>query len=575
MKKNVMLLFLAAAIVIVGWFFKERLFQGKTANEISIAINNPVRTFDPVNAFDDDSLSVIGQSLDTLYQYHYLKRPYEVVPSLADGMPQILEDGKVYIIKIKQGIFYHDQTPFFKQNRVVRAQDFIIQIKRLAFAPLKSVGKWLFSGKIKGFDDFSKSVGSSFEKMLNTPISGVTAMDDYTLKIELTHPEPNLLYFLSMTFTTPVPEELVVKYKNDLSKIVVGTGAYFLKELKENRYTFERNPQYRKELYPSSGDRYANTQNLLTSSKERLPFIDKVYFKVISDDKKKWEAFLDGELDVLSVPKSYLPIVSGHSKEFEKKKRSLGFEVKYFTTISSRWLGFNMEDPIIGKNKNLRLAIAHAINYDKYIELLTNNTSLKANSIYNPSIPGYDPSYQKKYSYDLEKAKDFLKKSNVDLSQFVLTYSTRGTQQIHFNEAEFIKEQLAAIGIRVRVEVQSFSDFIKKGRAGKMQFFTDQWIYDYPDAENIIQLLISKNAPGVNKSQYRNKRVDELYQRLAVTLNKEQRALIMSEIETLVEADLPWVMLMYESSYVLSSKHIENFRKSFFIRNYIKYLKKR
>lgn len=575
MNKNAILAGVVFVAAVSGWFFKNKIFHSKVVNEISIAINNPVKSFDPVNAFNDDSLSVISQSLDTLYQYHYLKRPYEVVPCLAEGMPQILEEGKVYLIKIKKDIYYHKQTEFFKQDRVVRAQDFILQIKRLAFNPLKSVGRWLFSGKIKGFDEFSKKVGNSFEKMLSTPLEGVTALDDYTLKIELNYPEPNLLYFLSMTFTTPVPEELLVKYKNDLSKVIVGTGAYYVKELSSNQYTFERNSSYRKELYPSSGDRYANTQNLLTSSKEKLPFIDKVYFKVISDDKMKWESFMKGELDVLSVPKSFLPIVSGYSKDFEKKKRKLDFEVKYFTTISSRWLGFNMQDPILGKDLNLRLAIAHAINYDKYIELLTNNTSLKANSIYNPSIPGYNPSYQKKYKYDVKKAKEYLKASKVDLDKFVLTYSTRGTQQIHFNEAEFIKEQLALIGIRVRVEVQSFSDFIKKGRAGKMQFFTDQWIYDYPDAENIVQLLISKNAPGVNKSQYKNPNIDELYKKLAVTLNKESRFKLMSEIESYVEADLPWVMLMYESSYVLSSSHIENFRKSFFIRNYIKYLKKR
>lgn len=575
MNKNIIIAIVFIVFAVSGWFYKDQIFGNDIVNEVRISINNPVKTLDPVNAFDDDSLSVIGQSLDTLYQYHYLKRPYEVVPSLADGMPHITDDGKTYVIKIKQGIFYHDKTPFYKKQRVVKAQDFITQIKRLAFLPLKSVGKWLFSGKIKGFDKFSKSVGSDFSKMLKQPIEGLTAIDDYTLKIDLENPEPNLLYFLSMTFTTPIPEEIVIKYKNDLSNIIVGTGAYYLESFNKLEYIFVKNPMYRKELYPSAGDRYANTQHLLASSKERLPFIDKVYFKVISDERKRWNAFMQGELDVLSVPQSYLSEVSGLSKKFEKLKKEKGFEVKYFTTISSRWFGFNMDDPVIGKNKNLRYAIAHAINYDKYIELLTNNTSLKANSIFNPSIPGYNPSYQKKYSYDLDKARNFLKKSKIDVNKFVLTYSTRGTQQVHFNEAEFIKQQLAVIGIRVRVEVQSFSDFIKRGRAGNMQFFTDQWIYDYPDAENILQLLVSKNAPGINKSQYRNKKVDKLYSKLAVTLNREERFKIMYEIETIVEDELPWIMLMYESSYVLKSQHLDNFRKSFFIRNYLKYLKKK
>lgn len=572
MKKSYIVLSVIT-LLLVGWATKLYYSSHNLNNELTISLNNPVKSFDPVVAFNDDSLSVIGQSLDTLYQYHYLKRPYEVIPSLADGMPQITEDGKVYTIKIKQGIFYHDQTEFFKDKRVVKAKDFILQIKRLAFRPLKSVGTWLFSGKLKGFDKFSKEVGDDFQKMLETPMEGLSALDDYTLRVELEKPEPNLLYFLSMTFTTPVPEELVLKYNNDLSRVIVGTGAYYFSSM-ENGYTFLRNKMYRKELYPSAGDRYANTQKLLHSSKEKIPFLDKVHFKVIKDDKEKWNAFIEGDLDVLSVPKSYLTEVSGRSKSFEEIKRDLQFEVKYFTTISSRWLGFNMKHPLLGKNKNLRMAIAHAINYEKYIELLTNNTSLKANSIFNPSIPGYNPSHQKNYLYDVEKAKEYLKKSKINTDKFVITYSTRGTQQIHFNEAEFLKQQLSNIGIKVRIKVQSFSEFIKRGRAGTLDFFTDQWIYDYPDAENIIQLLISKNAPGINKSQYKNRKVDKLYNQLAVTLNKEKRYKLMYEVEEEVEKDMPWIMLMYESSYVLHKKELKNFRKSFFIRNYLKYLRK-
>ncbi|MCO4756336.1 MAG: hypothetical protein KC478_17785, partial [Bacteriovoracaceae bacterium] len=61
----------------------------------------------------------------------------------------------------------------------------------------------------------------------STPMQGITALDKRTLKIELTRPEPNMLYFLSMIFTTPVPEEVIVKFNNDLSEVLVGTGAFY------------------------------------------------------------------------------------------------------------------------------------------------------------------------------------------------------------------------------------------------------------------------------------------------------------------------------------------------------------
>jgi oligopeptide transport system substrate-binding protein len=571
-RKYIAAFLIVFSILGVGFYlYSKNLISNKT---ISLAINYPLKTFDPVHVFDEDGLSVIGQSLDTLYQYHYLKRPYEVVPSLAESMPTLTDEGRTYLIKIKPDIYYHDPKGILPTARKVKAHDFVLQIKRLAFNPLKSVGRWLFAGKILGFDDFSNKVKDDFDLLLKLPMEGVTALDDLTLEIKLKNPEPNLLYFLSMTFTAPVPEELILKYNNDLGKVMLGTGAYYLDEIAPDRYSFKNNKQFRRELYPSAGDRYANTQKLLTSSKEILPFLDEITFYVIEDEQVRWNAFMSGKLDVLSVPKSYLNEVSSNTEKFEILKKKLDFEVKYFTTISSRWLGFNMQDPVLGKNLHLRKAIAYAIDNEKYIELLTNNTSLKANSIYNPSIPGYEPIHNRPYNFNLEIAKKHLEQSRINLDEFILTYSTRGKQPIHFEEAEFIKNQLAQIGLKVKIEVLEFSDFIKKGRAGQMQFFTDQWIYDYPDAENILQLLISQNYPGINKSGYINKKVDDLYKRLAVTLNKADRFVLMGDIEKIVEADLPWVMLMYESTYVIYSKRIQNFRKSFFIRNFLKYVKK-
>lgn len=570
---------LASLIIVAGfaggvWSVKDRFIAGEVDKTLKMALSRPIKSFDPAIAFNDDSLKVIGQSFETLYQYHYLKRPYEVIPLLAEGMPKISSDGRTYTIKIKEGVQYHNHSGVFKGPRYVKAQDFINQIKRLAFKPIKSTGTWLFSGKIRGFDEFSKEVGDSFEKMLSTPIAGVKAMDDLTLRIELTRPEPNMLYFLCMTFTTPVPKELLEANNNDLTETLVGTGAFYLESKYGNELTFKKNTNYRPEKYPSAGDRYANTQKLLISSSERLPFLDGIVFKTIEDEGKRWDAFMNGELDILSVPKKFLVNIVQGDSEVKEDLQERGIKIKHFSSISSRWLGFNMSDPILGKNLSLRKAIAHAIDFDQYIEVMSNNTNLKANSIFNPSIPGYNPSRQMSYHYDLEKAKELLKEAGFKAGELELTYSTRGSQSIHMEEANFIKDQLSNIGINVKVNVLDFSEFLKKGRAGELQFFTDNWIYDYPDAENVLQLLVSSNAPGINKSVYKNSQVDSLYNKLVKTLEKHTRLSIMREIENVVDREVPWVMLMFESSYILHSPHIKNFRKSYFIRNHLKYIKK-
>ena len=104
-------------------------------------------------------------------------------------------------------------------------------------------------------------------------------------------------------------------------------------------------------------------------------------------------------------------------------------------------------------------------------------------------------------------------------------------------------------------------------------FFTDNWLFDYPDGENILQLLVSSNFPGVNKSAYSNAKIDDLYNELKQTSNLDQRDKIIHQMEEIVFDDLPWIPMMYESSFVIQYPEIKNFRKSSIIRNYVKYLK--
>ena len=104
-------------------------------------------------------------------------------------------------------------------------------------------------------------------------------------------------------------------------------------------------------------------------------------------------------------------------------------------------------------------------------------------------------------------------------------------------------------------------------------FFTDNWLFDYPDGENILQLLVSTNFPGVNKSGYSNPKVDALYTTLKETSNVDVKDKIFHEMEEIVFQDLPWIPMMYESSFVVQYPELKNFRKSSMIRNYVKYLK--
>jgi oligopeptide transport system substrate-binding protein len=577
MKKRTLLFFLLfLGLIGLGYLGWTKLkFNSGNPSLLSLSLDNAFDSFDPAKAYSDDSLIVASQVLEPLYQYHYLKRPYEIQPLVAEALPLFEEKDTVLRIKLKKKIFYHEHPSFKGKPRYLKADDFVVQFKRLAMKSLKSPGKSLFSGLILGFDEYGDKIHEDWKKIKTTPLEGVVAVDDSTLIIRMSRAEPNMIYYLALNFAVPVPWEIVEYEENKLDKVLVGTGPYEYSGLKDNYFGMKKFANYRQDFYPTSGDRYANVEKLLDSSKEKIPFIDEVRFYVTSQEEERWAMFLKRDIDLLTVPKTFIPKLYDSHGELSAELKSKEIKLKHFPILANRWLSFNMKHPLVGKNDFLRRAIAYAIDYSKYVQVLSQNTNLRANSILVPGISGYLPAKDFRFKYDPALAKEYLNQAGFDKPEKMPTivYSTRGNQSIHLMEAEFIKQHLEAIGLKVEIEVLSFPDFIRKGRAGELMFFTDNWLFDYPDGENILQLLVSRNFPGINKSAYSNPRVDELYDELKQTTNLDQRDRIIHQMEEIVFNDLPWIPLMYESSFVLQYPEIKNFRKSSIIRNYVKYLK--
>ena len=76
--------------------------KGNYKNVLNLAIRDEIPTFDPSSAYDVVSSTVMYQTYEQLYEYHYLKRPFALKPLLAKGMPKIENDGKRYIINIQK-----------------------------------------------------------------------------------------------------------------------------------------------------------------------------------------------------------------------------------------------------------------------------------------------------------------------------------------------------------------------------------------------------------------------------------------------------------------------------------------
>ncbi|MGZ3789934.1 MAG: ABC transporter substrate-binding protein [Bacteriovorax sp.] len=575
MKRLVPALFFACLLL----FSCTKKEEGRTNKSLRMALTSEVSTLDPVNSYDNVSGLVIYNVYEQLYEYHYLNRPYELRPLLAESMPLIENQGKRYVIKLKKDVRYHDHPAFNGKMRTVKAEDFITQFKRLSYAPLNSTGWWIIDGIVAGVNDFKKTVGNDFNKFKTTPIKGVTAPDDYTLVIDLLQPSPQFIYKLAMSFISPVPLEVVEYEKNDLSIHPVGTGPFFLKKIDPAKeIVLAKFNNYHESFYPAEGDRYANSRGLLKDSGEKIPFIDSIVFKIIKDNSVRYELFVKNELDFIVLPQEFYSQVFDDVGNLKEKIKSTDIRLQTMPTLTYWWLAFNMRDPLLGKNLNLRKAIAHAIDMNKYIQLFTNNTGQKANSILPPGILGYDPSSTLPYDFNRETAKDFLAKAGYPGGKNLpeIVYDTRAESKISNDQADFFKEELSKIGIKVKIVKNNFKQYLEKSRTGHLQFFQDGWTLDYPDAENIFQLLVSANyPPGPNASFYTNKEFNQMYDRLSKLPDGDEKRKLIVKMEKAVNEDLPWIMQYYSRNFILYHDYVKNFRPSDLVWSYPKYLRVR
>lgn len=548
----------------------------KKTDTIEISLPGEISTIDPAACYDTICYVPVAQVYESLFEFNYLKRPYSLRPLLAEGFPIISKDRLTYTFELKKQIPYHD-SKLVPKGREVKAQDIVNQIKRLAFKGGNSRGFWLFDGKIIGLNEWREKVGSDLDLFLSEKVSGLSTPDDHTLIIRLKQPYPQLLYALAMNFTSPIPEEAIKATKNDFTSEAIGTGAYFITKYNPTQgVDLKKFEPYKTSTYPSEGDEWAQTHGLLKDARAKLPFMDKVRLVVIKEAQTEWLNFLKKKIDIINLTKDHYHVSLTKDGKLKPEIIEDKITLQASPTLIYWWLAFNMNDPIVGNNLNLRKAIAHGVNIDKYIELFTYNVAQKANSIYPPGIPGYSPKFELPYKYDLIAAKEYLKKAGYPEGKGLppLKFDIRGSDTRRRQMGEFIQQELRQLGITVEIQINTFPAFLEKARKGELQFWQGGWVLDYPDAENVLQLLSKQNLPpGQNYFNFVNENYDRLFKELREMEDGKKKFELMEKMEKIVNAELPWVMQYYSRNYILVHDYVENFMYSDIIYNNLKYMK--
>ncbi len=578
MKKAIPLLFLSLC------FFSLFSCAGdKQASEnvLRLALSSELPGFDPVHAGDGTSVDVQAQIMEPLFQYSYLKRPYQLEPLIAEAMPQVSGDQLTYTIKLKKGVLFQDD-PAFKatdgKGRELVAEDFIFQFKRIADVNNKSSGWSFFDGRIKGLNEFRKMTQKTNKPDYSYPVEGLKALDKYTLQIKLIEPYPQLMYVLAMPYSVPMAKEVLDAYGEEIINHPVGTGPFKMQLwVRNSQLVLVRNPSFRGETYPVEGEAEDKVEGNLEDAGKPIPFVDKVQYSFIMEDQPLWLNFMKGKLDFGGIPKDNYDKAVTRERELSPEMKAKGIILRKSAVPMIGYIGFNMEDAVLGKNKYLRQALCLSFDVKKYIELFSNNRASAAQMIIPPDFEGYDPKYVHPYlRYDLKKAAELLEKAGFPGGKGLpaLQLDIGSTDSTVRQMAEFIVKQFAQIGVVVTVNAMTWPQFLDKLNRRNVQIFALAWSGDYPDAENFLQLLYGPNAsPGNNHSHYSNPAFDSLYDTIRVMPPSPQRTLLYKKMAMMINEDCPLLFTSNPIGFGLRYQWVHNSKRHFFANNVLKYIR--
>jgi len=535
--------------------------------------------FDPAGAQDLYSGTIEQAIFETLLTYDYLARPAKVVPLVAEALQQITDNGRTYTIKIRKGIHFTSDPAFKGQKRELVAEDFIYSLKRLIDPRLRSPWAWLVEGKIVGLDELAEVAKKSGNFNYDAKISGLEAIDRYTLRIRLNETDYNLPYVLAHEPTSAVAREVIEKYADESGRAMsnpVGTGPYVLKEwVRSSKIILEANPEFRGFVWDFRPGSDAEDKRIVAEMKgKKMPQVGRIEVSIIEEDQARLLAFEKGQLDIMNMEAPLAPNALDGAT-LKPSLASRGVKLSRFVDPEITYHYWNMRDPVVGglgKEKiALRRAMAMAFNVDDEIRIVRNGQAVEAQFPIPPGVVGHDANYRTIVKFDPASANALLDRFGYktgadgyrglpDGRPLVIRYTSR-PETLGRQQDELWAKAFALIGIRMEVQKMRFPDQLKAEKECKLMMRTASWIADYPDADNFMQLLYSKNIHQTNAACATIPEYDKLYEQSIRMPSSPERDKLYHQMAKIIETYAPWRLDISRYRNMLVQPQVQGYKK--------------
>ena len=480
---------------------------------ITIGTTGKIRTLDPADAYEITSGTFLYNMGDRLYSYK--TNTTKIIPQLATELPTISEDGKTYTMPIREGVIFHDGTPF-------NAEAMAFSLRRFA------------------------ENGGSPSSLLSGVVESIEATGEYELTIKLKKPFAaftSLLTFPGLCAVSPEAYEIGEgKFKSDT---FIGTGPYKLASYGTDSIKLDANPDYWGEQPLNKGvdlQRFSSPANVYT-------------------------AFLTGAVDI-----TYGDLDLDQIADLESQAASKGWQVISERSNGISILTMNLKDEALAKPK-VREAIASLINRPLIQSRVFRGQIEPLYSLIPATLTEfYEPVFQEKYGDgDIAKVKKALDEAGYSAQNpLKLEIWYRSNLKSDADAATTIKafaEQKFADVIDIELKsVESATAYDNLDKGVYPMFILD-WSPDFLDPDNYIQPFLScdkgSEATGCESGEsqlwgsfYYSDRVNELIAQQRQSQNPIKRQQIFAEIQKLLAEDIPFIPLWQGKQYIFAQKNL-------------------
>ena len=468
-----------------------------------------VASLDPTLATSAYDARVASLLYETPLAVDYRARPYRLVPGVCE-LPEVSADGLTYLFR-----FRRDERG--ERLSEVGAADMVRSLERLRDPEKVCPNGWL----VKAVDT-------------------IRALDDATVEIRLKRRQHSFPWLMAQGGAS------IVKPDGD------GTGPFELVRWRKNHEML-----FRRRAPATTGD---------------ADFFEFVRYLIIDDASTQWLMFLKGEIDFLGeISRDNWDAVIGDDGQLDPQLQAAGVELHSMPSLDIYYIGMNMRDPVLGKNRALRQALTCAFDYARW-EKFYNGRIAPANGPVPPGVGEGRVTSPAPFAFDVERARRLMTEAGypdgIDPAtgrRLVLSLAIGRASQDSRESGELLAAFFEKIGVRLELKFYTWNAFLKAVDEGRVQLYRMAWVGDYPDAENFLQLFHSSNvSPGPNHSFYMNAEYDREFDAAEAAENAEDRAAHFIRCQEILREDCPWIFCNHSMANSLVHRRVGDYVPSDF-----------